>query len=297
MSAFPFRESFRPADAVEVEEPVFRLDGLEPGARYSVYVRAVRENAGGRAIGPWSDHGTGETLPNPLPPEILDDPRFGRTFWRQLVFNARDCPRAGCQDTDDYPGVEDRVIWVLATTSPNYYIRTHDDEGQSTFSRVEITRMRRALPRITEALTGAPYRGRIVTGEADRDQEGWITIVEDSDFDDNVCGRAGIGWSAGRIWMHAPRPSGCSFDETFIHEVGHALGFWHVSNPSNVMYSSSETDWFTERETFHARAAYQLGRWHPYVDDRTRFTAAQEPWPEDFEPPEPRVISCPPGGH
>ena len=187
------------------------------------------------------------------------------------------------------------MIWVLATTSPNYYIRTHDDEGASTFSRVEITRMRRALPRITEALTGAPYRGQIVTGEADRDRDGWITIVEDPDLDDDVCGRAGIGWSAGRIWMNAPQPSGCSFEETFIHEVGHALGFWHVANPSNVMYVSNESDWFTDRETFHARAAYQLGRWHPYVDDRTRFTAAQEPWPEDFEPPEPRVISCPPG--
>ena len=107
VSAFPFGEGYVPADAVEVDEPVFRLDGLEPGARYSIFVRAVRENAGGRAVGPWSDQGTGETLPNPLPPEILDDPRFGRTFWRQLVFNTKECPRAGCYE-DDYPAVEDR---------------------------------------------------------------------------------------------------------------------------------------------------------------------------------------------
>ena len=40
---------------VHVEEPSLRSDGLEPATSWSLSVRAVRETAGGRAVGPWSD--------------------------------------------------------------------------------------------------------------------------------------------------------------------------------------------------------------------------------------------------
>ena len=49
-------------------EPTFRADGLEPDTVMMFFVRAIRETAGGRAVGPWSDPGTGETLPPPSPP-------------------------------------------------------------------------------------------------------------------------------------------------------------------------------------------------------------------------------------
>ena len=59
--------SERPPLQVTVE-PTFRADGLEPGAVMGFFVRAIRETAGGRAVGPWSDRGTGETLMPPAPP-------------------------------------------------------------------------------------------------------------------------------------------------------------------------------------------------------------------------------------
>ena len=31
-------------------------EGLEPGVRIGFFVRAIRETAGGRAVGPWSDY-------------------------------------------------------------------------------------------------------------------------------------------------------------------------------------------------------------------------------------------------
>ena len=59
--------SERPPLQVTVE-PTFRADGLEPDTAMVFFVRAVRETAGGRAVGPWSDQGTGKTLPPPSPP-------------------------------------------------------------------------------------------------------------------------------------------------------------------------------------------------------------------------------------
>lgn len=51
-----------------VTEPSVRMDGFEPGTKISIHVRAVRETAGGRAVGPWSNRVHAETLlPKPAP--------------------------------------------------------------------------------------------------------------------------------------------------------------------------------------------------------------------------------------
>ena len=46
-------------------EPTFRAEGLVPGTLMAFYVRAVRETASGRAVGPWSDKNLGITNPEP----------------------------------------------------------------------------------------------------------------------------------------------------------------------------------------------------------------------------------------
>ena len=46
-------------------EPTFRADGLAPGTLIGFYVRAVRETAGGRAVGPRSDKNLAFTNPEP----------------------------------------------------------------------------------------------------------------------------------------------------------------------------------------------------------------------------------------
>ena len=50
----------------ETMNPTLRADGLEPGTTMGIFVRAIRETAGGRAAGPWS-YGSGTTLAPPSP--------------------------------------------------------------------------------------------------------------------------------------------------------------------------------------------------------------------------------------
>ena len=71
--------SERPPLQITVD-PAFRADGLEPGTVMMFFVRAIRETAGGRAVGPWSNPGTGETLTPPSPPMTVDRDRAGQ--WR-----------------------------------------------------------------------------------------------------------------------------------------------------------------------------------------------------------------------
>ena len=63
---------------VHTEEPSFRVDGLEPGAAMELFVRAVRETAGGRAVGPWSEKAVGESLPEPR--ECADERELALAF-------------------------------------------------------------------------------------------------------------------------------------------------------------------------------------------------------------------------
>ena len=52
---------------VEIEGPSYRWEELAPLARVLIFVRAVRETAGGRAVGEWSDVGHAITLPAHTP--------------------------------------------------------------------------------------------------------------------------------------------------------------------------------------------------------------------------------------
>ena len=283
-----------------VSEPTFTTPGLSPVHVAHLRVATFREGL----AGPWSEPVTGRAS-SVTPPTIFQDPRFDRSFWRELVFDAYDCPEtaggrhhtnapAGCSyvaATGLVPHVEERSIYVLDTTSPDFYIRTHDDAGDPTFSRSEITEMRRLIPRTMQALTGDPYVGQIVEGKEDRDQEEWITVVEvpaDAERFKNVCGRARLGFLPGRIWL----VEGCqTFGATFVHEIGHAMGFSHVSNQCDAMFSggSCNATWFSSREIWHARLAYELGRFHPYIDDRSQTMTKTTALPM----PEPLVIECP----
>lgn len=239
-----------------------------------------------------------ERPPPPPPRPIPNDPRFDRNFWRQLVFNGYDCPRAGsCPDyyADGRPSptVEERFLWVLPSTSPNFYIRTHDDQGLRTFSSYQLNTMRRVIPGFVEALTGRRYRGQITEGTADFESYGWITITQVSALGAEWCGRAGIGWLAGFIELNRDL-GGCSFTALVGHEIGHAMGFWHVPGYlHDLMYPEDVggPSRFSGREAYHAQLAYRLGRGHRYTDGR--FTATQRPGPDDPEPSVPPMVSCP----
>ena len=83
-----------------------------------------------------------------------------------------------------------------------------------------------------------------------------------------ACGRALVGADPGAIWINRSANTPCAryFHEIFAHEIGHAMGFFHVADRSAIMASSAYTgrSTFTATEQYHARLAYKVGRGHEY---------------------------------
>ena len=78
----------------------------------------------------------------------------------------------------------------------------------------------------------------------------------------DFCGRALVGANPGLIEINYERcGSACSNKVTptaLAHEVGHALGFWHVDQGimAAVVSKACSNVQFTEAETIHGRLAY-----------------------------------------
>ena len=240
------------------------------------------------------------------PDEIVtaDRRRFRRSTWDELGFNTFDCPEPDdCPEfwrntrTDEARPIEpllDRRLWVLPTTSPNFHIRTHNDQNRSRISSTWERRIRAAIPGIVSDLTGKPYVGEITAGREDVDERGWITIEastesenpemwEQDDPDRYICGRARIGAIYGRIRLNRDRVGlsasrgKCGLEAIMAHEIGHALGFYHTSSDSNVMTSGSGVGRFSQRERYHAELAYAYGRYMPYFAGPMMATQEIEP--------------------
>lgn len=154
--------------------------------------------------------------------------------------------------------------------------------------------MRRTIPGFLESLTGSPYGGEITAGERPFEGTGWVMISATTDLGDTVCGRAGVGWLAGRIELN--RNAGCPLAPLVGHEIGHAMGFFHVSGQfRDLMQDRAGTaNRYSDREVFHARLAYSMGRAHPYADGRR--TATQAVGPRGSDSPATRMIECPVSG-
>lgn len=230
----------------------------------------------------------------PSRPDLPVDYRFDHALWDQLVFDAWDCPSAAaCPSSYGSGGpaleVPDRTIRVLPDPQPGVRIVTQRPDGASAFSESELSGMREAIPAAISALTGTPYIGPIVEETTDRVSSGWITIVRE-DFPEDVCGRAWVGAIAGRIEMGAD--ADCDFLPLLRHEIGHALGFWHVGTNDDLMFpeqGARRLD-FSPAERYHGQIAYLLGRGSPYDSIPSTST---ETLPHRRDPGPPIVITCP----
>ena len=213
----------------------------------------------------------------------VTDP-FQSALWRELIFDAYDCPRDdSCPRLWGGRAVEDRITSVLPS-QPNFHILTTArlTFGTYRFTRSHVQTIEDAIRDAVGQTTGERFDGRITTSSTSlRDQDGWIDIIPiGNDFWEDgfgPCGAASVGARNGTIIVNVDRLDDCDLLPVAMHEVGHALGFFHVLDLGDYIMSpflSGIPPVFHDDEQYHARLAWELGRGARYTPDPRRRSPA-----------------------
>ena len=189
---------------------------------------------------------------------IRDSAPFSMDFYRQFVRGMFD--RATDADAP-YPNFR----W---TSAPNFYVRTIDSADRTVEPEVlavTLDALRRAVP----AYTGGTYQaGTIETGTAVRaETAGWINVDFRRNTGGNTCGTSFIGRNPGVITLFIDICA-CGSNKVpgavTMHEVGHAMGFFHVSDRSSLMFpfipGQCPAGVLSPAEAHHAAVAYSRPR-------------------------------------
>lgn len=187
---------------------------------------------------------------------IRDRPPFSLEFYRQFV--------RGTYDTEGAPYANFR--WMEA---PRFYVKTVDQNGRAIEPEV-MTVVRESLVRaVREFTNGTLSAAALETGiEARAPAAGWINVdIRRDPNEKTTCGFARIGANPGSITFNNDVCS-CGSNKIpgalVLHEVGHALGFFHVPDRNAVMYpylpGNCPAGQLTAAEKFHAGIAYSRPR-------------------------------------
>lgn len=181
---------------------------------------------------------------------------FSMDFYRQIV-----------RGTYDQPGAPYPVLrWNVA---PKFYLKTVDQNGRPIEPEVLVV-VRDALLRAVPAYTGGKFTApALETGaEVRAEANGWINvnIVRDPS-ERSTCGFAFVGANPGSITLINDVCS-CGSNKipgaVVMHEVGHTLGFFHVSDKNSVMYPFAPGNCPpgnpSANEKYHAAIAYSRPR-------------------------------------
>lgn len=189
---------------------------------------------------------------------IRDSAPFSMDFYRQFVRGMYD----HANDADaPYPNFR----W---TSAPNFYVRTIDSVGRTVEPEVlavTLDALRRAVPAYT---AGTYQAGAIETGTDVRPEAtGWINVDFRRNSGGNTCGTSYIGRNPGVITLYIDICSCGSIKvpgAVTMHEVGHAMGFFHVSDRTSLMYpfasGACPAGVLSVAEAHHAAVAYARAR-------------------------------------
>lgn len=186
---------------------------------------------------------------------IPDAAPFDLAFYRELTRGALD-------------GHTDALHMLSAM--PAIYLQT------AGLSAATVAALEQAARSAVPLMTGGRFSvGIFEMGQESRpEQTGWIVVDIAIPPSGMSCGLALVGAAAGHIWLSTAQGCGrngaiIGSPSLFAHELGHALGFWHVSAPNSLMNAVIATAVTapSSTERYHAAIAYHRRAGNTDIDN------------------------------
>ena len=184
---------------------------------------------------------------------IRDAAPFSLAFYRQIIRN----------NFDDPGSLQALRRW---TKNPNFYIDIRNPRAGGDLSLSERDAIGSIVRAVVPQMTGGQLSaGTIEFGSGTRgDRSGVVNIGFVDEKDNQFCGWSRVGTDPGSITINlasrCETPCGTIAPRIVAHEVGHALGFYHVERgdvlSTNWGHRECGNTILSSVEQHHARLAY-----------------------------------------